>query len=96
MAVEAVLVSFNFAQQPHNDYFRMRCAQLATLGRAIREHLPALQRHGHPKWRDVNLAQRVSVWQPDLCSQSVRRELMRTETLQQEFDRFLKMPASQP
>ena len=96
VAVEAVLVSFNFAQQQKNDYFQMRCAQLATLGRAVREHLLDLQSHGHPKWRDVNLAQRVSIWQPDLCSQSVRRELMRTEAIQQDFDRFLKTPSSQP
>ncbi len=91
VAVEAVLVSFNFAQQ-QTDYFQMRCAQLATLGRAVRDHLPELQSHGHPKWRDVNLAQRVSVWQPDLCSQSIRRELMQMEALQQDFDRFLKTP----
>ena len=89
VSVQAVLVSFNFAQQ-QTPYFQMRCAQLATLGRSIREHLPKLQRHGHPKWRDVNLQQRLSIWQPDLCSQSVHRELMRTETIQQDFDRFLE------
>ncbi len=88
VAVETVLISFHFAQR-QNDYFRMRCAQLATLGRAVREHLPELQRDGHPKWRDVNLSQRVSVWPPDPCSQSVRRELMQAEPLQQDFDRYL-------
>ncbi len=94
IAVEAVLVGFNFAQR-QNSYFQMRCAQLATLARAVREHLPELQRHGHPKWRDVDLKQRVSVWQPDPCSQSVRRELMQTEPLQQDFDQFFNMPAPQ-
>ncbi len=94
IAVETVLMSFNFAQR-QNAYFQMRCAQLATLGRAVREHLPDLQRRGHPKWRDVDLKQRVSVWQPDPCSQSVRRELMQTEPLQQDFDRFFKTPAPQ-
>ncbi len=92
VAVQAVLVGFDFTQR-QSIYFRMRCAQLATLGRAIREHLHELQRHGHPKWRDVELKQRISVWQPDTCSQSVRRALMQTEALQQDFDRFLKMPA---
>lgn len=91
VAIQAVLVGFNFLQR-QNTYFQMRCAQLATLGRAIREHIHELQRHGHPKWRDVDLKQRVSVWQPDTCSQSVRRELMQTEGLQQDFDRILKTP----
>ncbi len=91
VAVETVLVSFNFAQR-QNEYFQMCCAQLATLGRAVREHLPELRRRGHPKWGDVHLAQRVSVWQPDPCSQSVRRELMQTETLQQDFDRYFNTP----
>lgn len=91
VAIQAVLVSFNFSQR-QNTYFQMRCAQLATLGRAIRENIRDLQRHGHPKWRDVDLKQRISVWKPDTCSQSVRRELMQTETLQQDFDRFLTTP----
>lgn len=95
VAVQAMLVSFNFAQ-PQSTYAQMRCAQLATLGRAIRKSLPELQRHGHPKWRDVDLKQRISIWQPDPCSQSVRRELIQTEALQQDFERFLKTPAAQP
>ncbi len=95
VAVETVLISFNFAHR-QNDYFRMRCAQLATLGRALREHLPELRRQGHPKWRDVKLSQPTSIWQLDPCSQSVRRELMQSETLQQDFDRYFKTPASQP
>ncbi len=95
VSIQTVLMGFNFSQR-QNTYFQMRCAQLATLGRAIREHIHELQRHGHPKWQDVDLKQRVSVWTPDTCSQSVRRELMQTETLQQDFDRWLNTPPPKP
>lgn len=95
VAIQTVLVGFNFSKR-QNAYFQMRCAQLATLGRAIREHIHELQRRGHPKWRDVDLTQRVSVWPTDTCSQSVHRELMQTEALQQDFDRLLKTPMPQP
>jgi uncharacterized protein len=66
-AVKAILVSFDFSSK-HNPYFRQRCGQLETLGKAIREQFGYLQNTGHPKWKEVDLEQQVGIWQRDTCS----------------------------
>ncbi len=89
VAVRAVLIGFDFTRND-TSYFRMRCAQLATLGRAVRDNFAALQATGHPKWQEVDLAQRVSLWRLDTCSQSVRRDLTRYAPLQQDFEAIVQ------
>ncbi len=66
-AVKAVLVGFDFSSK-RNSYFRKRCSQLATLGKVIREQFDHLQSTGHPKWKEVDLEQRVGIWQRDSCA----------------------------
>ena len=66
-AVKAVLVAVDFSTKK-NRYHRRRCAQLAKLGEAIREHFDQLQAMGHPKWKEVELDQKIGIWQRDTCS----------------------------
>ncbi len=69
IAVKAVLMSFDFSGK-QSPYFVQRCRQLATLGQALRTHLGALRQTGHPKWKEVNLDEKVGVWPLDTCSRS--------------------------
>jgi uncharacterized protein len=71
-AVKAVLISFDFSDR-RNLYHRLRCDQLATLGRVVRENFAVLQRTGHPKWQEVDLDQEIGIWKYDACSQAGRR-----------------------
>lgn len=61
IAVKAVLMSFDFSGK-QSAYFAQRCQQLATLGHAIRTNLNSLQQTGHPKWKEVNLDEKVGIW----------------------------------
>lgn len=88
IAVKAVLISFDFSQG-QTPYARTRCAQLATLSRALYQHLDALQRTGHPKWNEVDLTHRTSIWPRDTCSQAVRRALTRGDPVQQHLNTML-------
>jgi hypothetical protein len=67
IAVKAVLMSFDFSSR-RTPYFVQRCQQLAKLGQAIRTNLGVLQQTGHPKWKEVNLDEKVGVWPLDSCS----------------------------
>ncbi|MCB1919056.1 MAG: TAXI family TRAP transporter solute-binding subunit [Candidatus Competibacteraceae bacterium] len=67
IAVKAVLMSFDFSGR-QSAYFAQRCQQLAKLGQAIRANLNALQQTGHPKWKEVNLNEKVGIWSLDSCS----------------------------
>lgn len=69
IAVKAVLMSFDFSGK-QNPYFVKRCQQLAKLGQAIRSGIGQLRQTGHPKWKEVNLDEKVGVWQVDACSRS--------------------------
>ncbi|MDH3598814.1 MAG: TAXI family TRAP transporter solute-binding subunit [Candidatus Tectomicrobia bacterium] len=88
IAIKAVLISFDFSQG-QTPYSRTRCAQLATLSRALYQHLDALQRTGHPKWKEVDLTRRISIWRRDTCSQAVRRDLTRDDPVQQHLNTML-------
>jgi TRAP transporter TAXI family solute receptor len=67
IAVKAVLVSYDFSSKA-NSYYELRCEQLALLGQAIRENIDKLKQNGHPKWKEVNLDQKVGIWPLDKCS----------------------------
>ncbi|HEY7711014.1 MAG TPA: TAXI family TRAP transporter solute-binding subunit [Candidatus Entotheonella sp.] len=67
VAVKAVLVGFDFSSR-HNEYYRTRCKQMATLGKAIRANFPTLLHSGHPKWKEVDLEQEIGIWQRDRCA----------------------------
>ena len=67
VAVKAVLVSFDFSSK-RNAYYKTRCSQLETLGKAVRSDFDNLKRSGHPKWKEVNLEQEIGIWQRDRCS----------------------------
>jgi TRAP transporter TAXI family solute receptor len=98
IAVKAVLLSFDFSQG-QTPYSRTRCAQLATLSRSLYHHLDTLQRTGHPKWKEVDLTCRISIWRRDTCSQAVRRGLTRDDPVQQHLNTMLnsrREPPSQP
>jgi uncharacterized protein len=72
-AVPAILIGYDFSGNK-SAYFQKRCNQLATLGKAIRDHLGELQAkagHYHPKWSEVTAdrSKPVPGWQYDACSQ---------------------------
>lgn len=71
IAVKAVLMSFDFSGK-QNPYFVKRCQQLAKLGQAIRSNLGQLRQSGHPKWKEVNLDEKVGIWQLDSCSRNAK------------------------
>ena len=67
IAVKAVLMSFDFSGK-QSPYFIQRCRQLGSLGQAIRANLDQLKQNGHPKWKEVDLDEKVGLWQLDSCS----------------------------
>ncbi len=69
IAVKAVLMSFDFSAR-QNAYSRKRCRQLELLGQAIRDNLDSLRKKGHPKWKEVDLDEKVGTWKLDTCSRS--------------------------
>jgi TRAP transporter TAXI family solute receptor len=69
IAVKAVLMSFDFSGK-QSPYFVQRCQQLAKLGQAIRANISQLRQTGHPKWKEVNLDEKVGLWPLDSCSRS--------------------------
>lgn len=69
-AVRALLVSFDFSSGS-TDYYKLRCSQLATLGKAIWNNISKLQEgEGHQKWNEVHLQRTVPKWKHDTCSRS--------------------------
>lgn len=69
IAVKAVLMSFDFSGK-QTPYFAQRCQQLAILGQVIRANIGQLRQTGHPKWKEVNLDEKVGIWPLDKCSRS--------------------------
>lgn len=67
IAVKAVLVSFDFSSS-RSTYYQTRCQQLGKLGQVLRTQLTDLQQNGHPKWREVDLEERIGIWELDTCS----------------------------
>ncbi len=67
IAVKAVLMSFDFSNKK-TPYFRQRCQELAKIGQAVRNNIDNLKQDGHPKWKEVNLEERIGTWELDTCS----------------------------
>jgi TRAP transporter TAXI family solute receptor len=88
IAVKAVLMSFDFSGK-QSPYFIQRCQQLATLGQAIRANLNSLKQTGHPKWKEVNLDEKVGVWQLDRCSRSSKSNGGADVNLTRELEKML-------
>jgi TRAP-type uncharacterized transport system substrate-binding protein len=86
IAVKAVLISFDFSSR-NTDYYRLRCQQLAQLGNVIRQNIDALKQdpNAHPKWKEVNLEERIGIWELDSCS---RRQS--SSTVDNDLDKLLK------
>jgi TRAP transporter TAXI family solute receptor len=59
VAVTAVLMTF--------DFRGANCADVAVISKLIRENLDELQRTGHEKWREVDVAQPLPGWQKSQC-----------------------------
>ena len=64
IAVQAVMVSFDFSQGGPK---KKRCDKLAALTKLMRKELPTLQQKGHPKWKEVNLDGDTGPWKKDSC-----------------------------
>ena len=64
IAVQAVMISYDFS---HSG--KPRCEKLGKLTKAIRNSLPQLKEHGHPKWKEVNLDADIgNTWKKDSCA----------------------------
>jgi TRAP transporter TAXI family solute receptor len=88
VAVKAILMSFDFSGK-QNLYFVQRCQQLATLGQAIRTNIGTLKQTGHPKWKEVNLDEKVGIWQLDRCSRSGKSNSGSDVNLNRELEKML-------
>jgi TRAP-type uncharacterized transport system substrate-binding protein len=64
IAVQAVLISYDFAQNGKKN----RCEKLTRLTRALRDALPDLKTNGHAKWKEVNLDADSGIWKKDTCA----------------------------
>jgi TRAP-type uncharacterized transport system substrate-binding protein len=69
VAVKAVLICHDFSSRL-NDYYRQRCDALFQLGQVIRNNINELKETGHPKWKEVNLDEKIGLWEWDSCSKS--------------------------
>ncbi len=65
IAVQAVMVSFDFSQGATN---KKRCEKLGLLAKVLRKDLPNLVEKGHPKWKEVNLDADAGNWKKDSCA----------------------------
>jgi TRAP transporter TAXI family solute receptor len=59
VAVRAVLITY--------DYKGLQCDNVAMAARLVADNLDELQRFGHQKWRDVNLAAAIQGWDRSPC-----------------------------
>jgi TRAP transporter TAXI family solute receptor len=97
-AVKAVLVSVDFSSK-HNAYYSQRCAQLKNLGEAIRERFDELKNSGHPKWQEVDLEQKIGIWQQDTCSsleKVLEENITKPEALNASMPEPNTLPAQEP
>lgn len=86
VAVTSVLVAYDFSSEK-NDYYRARCAQLESVGRAIRTHLSWLKENGHPKWKEVDPYRPVALWKREECAWANAR--LETPALSSDLERDL-------
>jgi TRAP-type uncharacterized transport system substrate-binding protein len=59
VAVKAVLITFSYAGE--------QCQNVAKVAKIIRENKAWLDANGHPKWREVNLDEKLPKWPQYEC-----------------------------
>jgi uncharacterized protein len=59
VAVKAVLITFSYTGE--------QCQNVAKVAKIIRENKAWLDANGHPKWREVNLSERLPKWPQYEC-----------------------------
>ncbi len=66
VAVKAVLMTYDFKANK-NSYHKNSCTAVSDISSFILTNLERLKQEGHPKWRDVNLAEIPPGWQVGSC-----------------------------
>jgi TRAP transporter TAXI family solute receptor len=66
VAVKAVLITFSYAGE--------QCQNVARVAKIIRENKEWLDANGHPKWREVNLDERLPKWPQYECVAAPREQ----------------------
>ncbi len=90
IAVKALLISYDFSSR-YNDYYRRRCDQLSWLGQVVRKNIYDLKQSGHPKWKEVNLDEDITIWKRDSCSNPYyKKDSVPESDLSKELLRILK------
>lgn len=67
VSVSALLISYDYTMKT-DLYYHDQCRNMATLGKALRDHMGELKSIGHPKWKEVDLNADVGEWKRDSCS----------------------------
>ncbi len=66
VAVKAVLMTYDY-KASKNSYHRNSCKAVSDFSSIILTNLERLKKEGHPKWRDVDLAELPPGWQVGSC-----------------------------
>lgn len=66
VAVKAVLITFSYAGE--------QCQNVAKVAKIIRENKAWLDVNGHPKWREVNLDERLPKWPQYECVAATKEQ----------------------
>jgi TRAP transporter TAXI family solute receptor len=66
VAVKAVLITFSYAGE--------QCQNVAKVAKIIRENKDWLDANGHPKWREVNLDEKLPKWPQYECVAATREQ----------------------
>jgi uncharacterized protein len=66
VAVKAVLITFSYAGE--------QCQNVAKVAKIIRENKEWLDANGHPKWREVNLDEKLPKWPQYECVAATREQ----------------------
>ena len=66
VAVKAVLMTYDF-EADKNSYHKNSCRAVSDFSSMILTNLEGLKQNGHPKWRDVDLAQLPPGWKVGAC-----------------------------
>jgi uncharacterized protein len=66
VAVKAVLITFSYAGE--------QCQNVAKVAKIIRENKAWLDTNGHPKWREVNLDEKLPKWPQYECVAAMQEQ----------------------
>ena len=67
VTVRAVLMTYDWSKPTR--YQRSACAVVGKIARIIADNFDHLRQSGHPKWRDVNLKDKLVNWKVSSCAQ---------------------------